>query len=111
MSAIPTKAREMVWERQMRACARCGNRGYQIHHRQRRREGGHAVGNLVGTCRVCHEWCHAHPDKAREQGYVVTVSVDDPSLIPIRTYMGWVLFDNDGGIRFVEEPERMLDGP
>ena len=103
MSAIATKAREIVWERQNRQCARCGGRGYQIHHRQRRREGGHAVGNLVGLCLTCHNWCHKTPDNARERGYIIPISVDDPSSVPIQTFMGLVLFDNDGGIHFVSE--------
>ena len=103
MSAIPTAARERVWERQNRQCARCGGRGYQIHHRQRRREGGHADGNLVGLCRTCHEWVHSHPDSAKERGYIVGISVDDPSAVPIQTFMGLVLFDNDGGICFINE--------
>jgi len=101
VSAIPTKARDMVWERQNRQCARCGGRGYQIHHRQRRREGGHAVGNLIGLCSTDHNWAHANPDKAKAAGYIVEISVDNPCAIPIQTFMGLVLFDNDGGIHFV----------
>lgn len=101
MSAIPTAARDKVWERQNRQCCRCGGRGYQIHHRQRRREGGHAVGNLAGVCSTCHAWAHANPDRAKNDGYIVHISVDDPSAIPILTFMGSVLFDNDGGIRFI----------
>ena len=100
MSAIPTAARDKVWERQNRQCTRCGGRGYQIHHRQRRREGGHAVGNLVGLCRTCHDRVHRHPDKAKMDGYIVHIE-DDPLVIPIVTFMGPVLFDNDGGIHFV----------
>ena len=38
---------------------------------------------------------------AKERGYIVHISVDDPSAIPIQTFMGSVLFDNDGGIHFV----------
>lgn len=75
-------------------------RGNQIHHRQRRREGGHAVGNLVLLCDTCHRWVHANPVQAQELGYIISVSVDDPSTIPIRTIFGWVRYDNDGGVNF-----------
>jgi hypothetical protein len=44
---------------------------------------------------------HAHPDSAKQRGYIVEISVDDPSAIPIQTFMGLVLFDDDGGIHFV----------
>lgn len=101
MSAIPTAIRDKVWARQNRQCCRCGGRGYEIHHRKRRREGGHSLGNCIGLCGTCHRWAHANPDKAKEQGYITGISVDDPSTVPIQTFMGLVLFDDGGGIHFI----------
>ena len=102
MSAIPMAARKTVWERQNNQCARCGGRGYQIHHRMRRREGGHAVSNLVGLCRSDHEWAHKFPNAAKDDGYIIATHVDDPATVPIRTFMGPVLFDDKGGITVVQ---------
>ena len=98
MSAIPTAAREAVRRRQDGQCARCGAAYTEVHHRRRRREGGHEVGNLVGLCTTDHRWAHAHPTQARADGYIVSAHDADPATVPIRTFMGWVLFDNDGDI-------------
>lgn len=104
MSAIPTKAREVVWERQNRQCARCGNLGNEIHHRMRRREGGHAYENLVGLCSEDHRWVHKHPKQAAADGFIIPISVDDISAVPIKTFVGWLLFDAEGNTTFTTEP-------
>ena len=102
MSAIPTKNREMVWERQNKQCARCGGRGAEIHHRQRRREAGHAVGILVGLCSTCHRWAHANPTAAKDAGYIISPHNDDPTAVPLRSFMGMVLFDNEGNVTMLD---------
>lgn len=99
---IPTKAREIVRERQNGQCARCGVAYTDLHHRQRRREAGHAVGILVGTCRACHKWAHANPTAAKADGYIISPHEDNPTSVPIKTFMGAVLFDNDGNVTFIE---------
>lgn len=103
MSAIPTAARKRVKERQNSQCARCGNLYSELHHRQRRRDGGHGDENLVGLCGTDHKWAHANPARAKEHGYIVAPHVDDVSTIPIKTFMGWLLFDKDGDATFVED--------
>lgn len=103
MSAIPTRAREKVRERQGNQCCRCGNRYSELHHRQRRREAGHGLDVLVGLCGTDHKWAHANPVAAKEHGYIVDPYVEDVAMVPIKSFMGWVLFDKDGGIHFVEE--------
>lgn len=103
MSAIPTKAREVVRRRQNGQCARCGNTYTQLHHRQRRREGGHAVENLVGLCGTDHKWVHANPIRAQEDGYIIPVSETDITSVQIRTFMGWVNFTTDGGLAFADD--------
>jgi 5-methylcytosine-specific restriction endonuclease McrA len=94
---IPTKAREVVRARQEGACLRCGNTYTALHHRMRRREGGHSYENLVGVCGTCHNWAHKHPQAAQQAGYIIPISVDDISAVPIKAYYGWVTFDRDGG--------------
>jgi hypothetical protein len=102
---IPTRAREVVRERQNHQCARCGNRYQEIHHRMRRREGLHGYENLVGLCSSDHRWVHKHPKQAAEEGYIIPISVDDISAVPIHTFMGWLTFDSDGGSAFAPELE------
>jgi hypothetical protein len=63
----------------------------------RRREGGHGYENLVGRCGTCHNWVHKYPQAAQEAGYIIPISVDDISEVPIKAYYGWVTFDRDGG--------------
>jgi len=87
----------------MDLCCRCGNTYSELHHRQRRRDGGHGLDVLVGLCGTDHRWCHANPVRAKEQGYIVDPYVDDVSDIPIRTFMGWVKFTKDGGVSFVDD--------
>ena len=103
MSAIPTKAREVVRARQNDQCARCGNRYTELHHRQRRREAGHGYEILVGLCGSDHKWAHANPTAAKEHGYIVPPWEEDVESVPIRTFMGWMTFDARGEAHFVEE--------
>lgn len=99
---IPTKAREIVRERQNGQCARCGMPYSDLHHRQRRREAGHAVGILVGLCRTDHKWAHANPSAAKRDGYIIDPHEADPTSVALKSFMGWVLFDNDGNVTFIE---------
>lgn len=100
-TAIPTAARNAVRHRQQGQCARCGARYGEVHHRQRRREGGHRWSNLVGLCGTCHRWVHANPDEAKSKGYIVHIA-DNPEETPIATFMGLMLFDDDGSVTFVD---------
>lgn len=93
----------MVRERQDGQCCRCGNTYRELHHRQRRREGGHEVCNLVGLCPTCHKWAHANPKAAQQFGYIVQPHVDDVAAVPIKSFMGWVRFTEDGGTVFSDD--------
>jgi hypothetical protein len=61
---------------------------------------------LVLLCGTCHKWAHAYPTLAKAVGYIVAPWETDVPNVPIKTFMGWVKFDNDGGITFVDEQER-----
>jgi hypothetical protein len=54
----------------------------------RRREGGHAAWNLVLLCRPCHDYVHAHPEEAREQGYIISAYMEheEARLVPLTTW-------------------------
>lgn len=71
----------------------------------RRREGGHGKANIVYLCRTDHRWVHANPMLAAERGYIIPTHVPVAEICNqhIRTFMGWVTFDDVGGISFVEE--------
>lgn len=75
----------------------------ELHHRQRRREGGHGYDVLVGLCGSDHRWAHKYPLKAKEHGYVVDPHVEDVSTVPIRTIIGWVLFTKDGDTVLIDD--------
>ena len=98
MSKIPERNRKLAIDRFRGQCARCGLPGTDVHHRQRRREAGHAVWNLVWLCRTCHSWAHANPTAAKSVGLIIAPWSDTTEfdLIPIYTYSGWVTFDNEG---------------
>ena len=72
----------------------------EIHHRQRRREGGHGYANLVGLCGTDHRWAHANPVRARELGYIISVHEKNPESVPIKSFMGWVRFTKEGEIEW-----------
>ena len=105
MSDIPSAVRKAVKERQNDQCARCGAAGAEHHHRMRRREGGHGKANIVYLCRTDHRWVHAHPWLAQEQGYIIPTHVDVAAIctVPLKSFMGRVLFDDVGGIHFAED--------
>ncbi len=99
VSSIPTATRQAVHSRAGGRCERCSGRGYQMHHRQRRREGKHAIENLVLLCGACHIDVHAHPAMAREEGFVISVAVDREEIrtVPITLPGGHlVLLTTDG---------------
>ena len=73
---IPAKTKRFIHKRD-ELCKRCGGMATDIHHRMRRREGGHGVQNLIGLCRGCHNWVHAHPTVATAEGYIVRTHVQD----------------------------------
>lgn len=96
-SAIPMSVRKFVTDRD-RLCVRCGGAPSDIHHRQRRREGGHALCNVVRLCRTCHSWAHAHPEEARKTGFIVSLYEDDVTSVPIKAFWGWGAIHPDGSI-------------
>lgn len=102
---IPTAAREAVKARDFGRCVRCGAFGAtDIHHRKRRREGGHPLSNLILVDRGCHSWIHANPTKAKEQGLIVSVW-ESPVDAPMKSWRGWTLLDDEGRVAFIASPE------
>lgn len=95
---IPSDVRRAVNDRDEMRCQVCGAIGSEIQHRMRRREGGHRKSNLIRICSNDHRAVHANPGWAMEHGFTVSAVIDaDPSQIPVRSYRGWVLYDDAGG--------------
>lgn len=72
---IPTKNRKVVALRSAGLCeirirSVCRGRAVQLHHRQRRELGDHSPENLLAVCGLCHAAVHAHPEWAREHGFI-----------------------------------------
>ena len=101
MSAIPERNRRLARDRFRGQCARCGLPGTDVHHRQRRREAGHAVCILVWLCRACHGWAHGHPADAKVAGFIIPPWEKEPASVPLHSYAGWVLFDDEGSYQHV----------
>lgn len=99
---IPSAVRRKVNDRDEMRCVACGSIGSEIQHRMRRREGGHRLSNLIRVCSVDHRTIHANPAWALEFGLTVSAVFDqDPSLVPVLTYRGWTLFDDEGGFNVI----------
>lgn len=102
---VPDAVREAVWERDMGRCVRCGAPGQEFAHRRTRGVGGehrHCPCNAWCACTACHRWQHAHPTEAMRLGLALSSFCDLPSSVPIKSWMGWMLFDDDGVARFHE---------
>lgn len=87
-------------------CARCGSdRDLTTHHRRNRGMGGsrwpgiNLPANLLTLCGSgttgCHGWVTDHPAEARDLGLAVSLHTD-PQVIPVHTWRGWLMLDNDG---------------
>lgn len=101
---VPDKVREAVWSRDMNACVRCASPATELHHRRRRRDGGHGTENCVAACLGCHQWFHSHPADARDCGWIVSAYDDNPAETPMKCWYGWVLLDSDGVASLVDAP-------
>lgn len=62
--------------------ADCTGTATDVHHRKRRRDGGHAITNLLDLCRPCHSAAHRSPAVARPAGIIVSV-YEDPAEVPV----------------------------
>lgn len=52
------------------SCERCGAPATDVHHRRGRVGADYLEPTVwLATCRVCHEWIHAHPAEAYERGW------------------------------------------
>lgn len=107
MTTIPAKTRAAVRERDQDTCVRCGWHvnvagGGSIHHRKRRKDGGHGLANLIVLCgdgvRGCHGWVTTHPAEAREDGLIVP-TWENPLEVPLMYRGHLCLLTDEGEVR------------
>ena len=89
-------------------CDACGQflagEPMERHHRQRRRDGGDRLGNILLLHRRCHQYWTQHPALARASGLIVSMSAD-PLLVPVLWHgVAWVLLDDVGGMSASSPP-------
>lgn len=109
---------QLVDLRDESCCVRCG--AYLLgspasrHHRKRRSQASrmevHSPANLIDLCGTgttgCHGWVHAHPEEAREYGWLLR-STENPKKTPmLHALYGWVLLDDQGHVEIIEANER-----
>lgn len=88
-------------------CEKCGGDllgvGLERHHRQRRRDGGDRISNLLALHPACHKWITEHPEESKVNGWIVPAWVADPALVPVQLPGGglWVLGDDGTKARWV----------
>jgi hypothetical protein len=62
--------------------------------------GLHEASNLIDVCgsgtQGCHGYIHAHPAESYANGWLIHSYEEHPETIPINTFHGWVLLDNQG---------------
>jgi len=100
---IPTRSRDVVKARERFRCARCGGSAPtgEWHHRRTRAvkdEWTHHWTNGVWLCKTCHDAVHAHPTRARVEGYIVGSFQPRPGALPVKLWTGeWVHLNEEGG--------------
>jgi 5-methylcytosine-specific restriction endonuclease McrA len=90
-------------------CECCGRKfqdqPQERHHRQRRRDGGDRLANVMLLRRDCHRHWTEHPEEAQRRGIIVSAYADDPAAVPL-LHKGrrWVLLDDLGGTQPAQPP-------
>lgn len=111
MTGVTTRVRQIVLERDLHTCQLCGRYiygdTYSLQHRVARgmgssgRDWKNLPANLVTVCGhatepgKCHQFIESHPAEAERLGYRVRQGAN-PASVPVKTYRGWLLLDNDG---------------
>jgi hypothetical protein len=107
VGSAESATREIVTERSMGRCEKCGNPGAQMHHRKNRSQGGlWSPSNIIFLCVEDHNWVGNNPVEAAVVGLHL-LPEDDPASVPILTGDVPFLMDEDGGFTPVN-PEDAL---
>lgn len=91
----------MVKERDQGRCIVCGAPGTERMHRIPRRDGGHRPSNIALGCHTCHAKAHASPKWGYEVGIMASRYGVDVTMVPIWSWRGWVVLDDEGGYHVI----------
>lgn len=98
---ITRQTRDIVAERSGGLCEVCRvERATQMHHRRPRGMGGsrlsktHQPSMLLHVGDGCHAWIERNRQVSLAEGWLLRQSESDR---PVRTWMGFVVLDDDGG--------------
>lgn len=69
---------------------------YERHHRQRRRDGGDRLANLLILRPECHAYWTAHPAEAMARGIIVPTHADPAEIPVLWRSVEWSLLDDSG---------------
>ena len=107
-NAGESATRKIVKERSNGLCERCGRGGYadlglEMHHRKNRSQMGKwNPANIVSLCPPCHRWATVNVNDSCMFGFGVK-SYQLESEVPVFRWGRWVLLDDDGNIKEVEQ--------
>lgn len=101
LSRVPDGVREKARDRDQGRCILCGAAATELMHRVPRRDGGHRLANLAWGCHTCHARAHASPRWGYEVGIMASRYGVDVSQVPIWSWRGWVLLDDEGGLTVI----------
>ena len=75
------------------------------HHRQRRRDGGDRLCNVLALLPACHRHWTEHSEQARASGLIVSMNAD-PLAVPVLWHgKVWKLLDDAGGMTETSPPD------
>lgn len=97
------EVRQIVADRSLGACERCGEYASdgQLHHRRPRQHGGtrrpetNLASNALWLCLMCHTGVESYRAEAYDNGWLVR-SQQDPVTTPVLYRGQLVLLDSDG---------------
>jgi hypothetical protein len=98
---IPQAVSDLIKARDQGRCIVCGAAGTERMHRIPRRDGGHRAANIALGCHTCHARAHASPAWGYETGIMASRYGVDLTLVPIWSWRGWVLLDDEGGYHVI----------
>lgn len=94
------KNADTLYRRSGLYCECCGKDTYGVqterHHRQRRRDGGDRLSNLLLLRRECHQYWTEHPTEAKSRGIIVPPWTDPADTPVLLRGTSWSLLTDDG---------------
>jgi len=100
-SDVPSAVREQARERDQGRCIVCMAAATELMHRVPRRDGGHRLSNTIWGCHTCHAKAHASPKWGYEIGIMASRYGVDLTMVPIWSWRGWILLDDEGGYHVI----------